>query len=212
MITKQRFNELGKKALGSLLLSAAVLSIANIETIYQEKAHQDRQLDEQQAAQAQERLKARLATKDLGLQPSTPLEHLRVALSQDELDNANPYTALNTLEPIRYVLGKGVSRFRRETLRSPQYKEEAGYDVVSYEITHADHSVSKILAYAETPLADPAARQTVVIVLQSHRGVSKQFLFRDGVLEHQGQVTLAQASSLVNQKLNASVPFFSVSR
>lgn len=198
-----------KKVAISFSLSAAVLSIANVDTIWEERAHRhDYEVVRQVTRQ---KLHAHLKKEGGEAHPESTLERLRFVLTQDELGQRNPYAELASLGPLTELLKKGVRDFSRQAFRSPQYKEEVGYDLVAYEIEHEDGARSRVLAYLESPL-DGGELVPVVVVMRSNGEAARQALYRGGRLVEESDVTLLQAQNLVHQRLSAGIPFMSVSR
>jgi hypothetical protein len=215
----------GKRIAVSIFLSSAVLAIANVDTVWQEQQHRSDYSEMREAARAvlKERLPAvHLESKSSGArsvsEPSMT-EKLSAALAQDELGDQNPFANLSDLDPLNAIFAKGVVNFKRQAYRSPEYQEEAGYDLLEYEIEHRDHSRSTILAYLERPLIDSdrdlakaSKRLPIVLLMQANSGLSKQTLYRANLLTEQVDLTLSQAQALVSHKLNSGIPFISVSR
>lgn len=198
-----------KKVAISFSLSAAVLSIANVDTIWEERAHrQDYEVVRQVTRQ---KLHAHFKQASGEAKPESRLEQLRFVLAQDELGLRNPYAELSSLAPLTELLKKGVRDFTRQAFRSPQYKEEVGYDLVAYEIEHDDGARSRVLAYLEAPLGGGDLVPVVVVMRASGEG-ARQALYRAGKLVEESDVTLLQAQNLVHQRLSAGIPFMSVSR
>lgn len=211
-LAKIRAADVVKRISVSIFLSAAVLSIASVDSLWHERSAPDLIREETQL-----RLSKHLRAATLQAEHSvdrTQIDRLRFTFTQDELGNVSPFGDLNTLVPLTNMLNKGVVSFQRQAYRSPQYKEEAGYDLVQYEVEHTDKSKSYVLAYLERPLGDgnPDALVPIVIVMQAHQGAAKQSFYRGGTLIEQGDLSLAQVQSLMAQKLNSGIPFFSVSR
>lgn len=142
------------------------------------------------------------------------------SLAQDEMKDENPFLSLSSNDPLNKILDKGVLSFRREAFRSPNYREESGYDLLSYEITHPDKTVSTILAYLENPGAangEPQAlggeeRATFVMFMVSAGPQTAQYFFRKNTLIERSDLTPAEARAIVSRRLNTGVPFISVSR
>lgn len=223
----QRLRQLGKKIMVSFCLSAAVLAIANVDTVWQSRLHQSdynparmasrqkfrRRLAEAAPATAAAAAAAKAAPDQHQL---AQVQNLNNSLSRDEIADQNPFANLSTLDPLTAIMNKGIIKFQRQAYRSPAYRDEAGYDLVEYEIEHPDHSKSTIMAYLERPLVDdPSAapeRVPVVMIVRADGDHTQQTLYRDGNLMEQTELSLADAQRLVAQKLNAGVPFFSVAR
>ena len=202
-----------KKGLVSFCVSAGVLSIANIETIWREESHRGDYADVRRESRAQSRaeLRARWTAPKGAASATGPATELRESLSNVEIGEANPFAKLSTLKPLDAVLNKGISSFKRQAYRSPNYKEESGYDLVAYHVTHPDQTSSVILAYLERTLEGPDAVPVVLVVSNGPEHAS-QALFRSGELTESAQVPLSVAQGMVAQRLNAGVPFLSVAR
>lgn len=201
-----------RKVMGALCVSAGVLAIANIETIWQEY-HHDQYQEAQQFPTAQKDRKLVVSPPEVAKLPNfKPLQsELSRSLEQDELGDESPFAHLSTLDPLQHVMRKGVEKFRRDTFRSSGYKQETGYDVVSYEVHHTDGSKSTILAYLESPQA-AENRVPFVIFMVSNGQVASYSFFRSGNLIEQSDLTPTEASTLVSNRLSSAVPFLSVSR
>ncbi|MBX3022259.1 MAG: hypothetical protein KF799_11355 [Bdellovibrionales bacterium] len=208
---KLRLSDIAKRISVSIFLSAAVLSIASVESLWHDRNAPDL-LREETQKNLRVALDAATEKATVATDP-TQAERLRFTFTQDEFGNVSPFGQLNTIAPLTQMMNKGVVGFNRQAYRSPQYKEEVGYDLLQYEIEHKDGSKSYVLAYLERPLeGNPDELVPVVIVMQGHQGAAKQSLFRSGQLVEQGDLSLAQVQSLMTQKLNSGVPFFSVAR
>jgi hypothetical protein len=142
------------------------------------------------------------------------------SLSQDELKEENPFDTLSSSDPLNKILDKGVLSFRREAFRSPHYQEESGYDLLSYEITHPDKSISTIVAYLENPggpgqvraIGEPDERAPFVMFMVSEGLHATQYFFRKGTLIEHSDLKPSEARAIVSRRLNTGVPFISVSR
>ncbi len=195
-----------RKAALSLCLSAGFLGIVNIETIWQEYHHASLQENYQLL-----KAPAHQAHKILSLPQSNPLQaELAHSLEGDELHEENPFARLSSLDPLEQIMQKGILHFHRETYRSPDYHEESGYDIVSYNIEQNDGSKSTILAYLERGVGDVRI-PFVVIMLSSEKGSSYSF-FRSGDLVEQSDLTAAESQALISRRLTGGIPFLSVSR
>lgn len=207
------------KAAASLTMSVAVLAIANVEMIwqgYQAKTEVNENL--QAHGQSQHtRVKLELETKPDHFKPLQSA--LSQSLEQDELKDENPFAHLANLDPLRQLMNKGVTKFHRETFRSPDYQDESGYDLLSYEITHGDGSKSSILAYLEKTdstlwrnVGAPDPRAVYVVFYVAGKEQTVYSFFRSGVLVEQAELSQADAEKQVAQRLSQGVPFLSVSR
>lgn len=211
-----------QRFIGSLCISAAVLAIANVETLWQESHHADGIENPQQAGVDKKHLKKKttLALEDNIPAGFKPLQSaLSRSLEQDELMDENPFAHLSSSDPLQQIMTKGVTKFHREVYRSPDYQGESGYDLVSYEIEHTDQSKSTVLAYLERAnentwhnVGAPDERiPFIIFMVSSGEGVTYSF-FRAGHLTEQSTLTSAQASDIVAQRLSSGIPFLSVSR
>lgn len=197
-----------KQGFVSICVSAGVLAISNIETIWRDEAHRGDYAEVRRDARVH--LTERLAPRPKAAKSLTITE-LTESLANVELGEVNPFARLSTLKPLDAVLAKGVLSFKRQAYRSPNYKEESGYDLVSYQITHPDQTSSVILAYLEPTLEGPDAVPVVLIVLNGPEH-ARQALFRAGELTESQSVPLSVAQGMVARRLNAGVPFLSVAR
>lgn len=207
-----------RKILGSLCLSAGILALANVETIWQEYHHDELQENHQslkafRKAQGLKRVQLALNPEPIGY----PAGHasLSQSLEQDELLEENPFAHLSTLDPLQAIVKKGVVRFERETYRSPNYQQESGYDLLSYVIHQVDGTESTILAYlerAEVGSSTSGERLPFVVFVLTDGNQSKYFFFRSGNLVEQSDLSHAEAQSLVSRRLSSGIPFLSVSR
>jgi hypothetical protein len=206
-----------QKIVGSIFVSAAVLAIANVETIWQ-GYHRD-ELREEAQTLAPKQIVPHIKLK-AAVHGVKPLQsELSQTLEGDELKDANPYAELSTMDPLQQIMRRGVASYRRETYRSPDYQDEGGYDLVSYKIEHSDGSRSSILAYLEHPdghqarnVGAPDQRIPFVIFMVSNGETSRYYFFRSGQLIEQSDLTQDEAQSLVSHRIGQGVPFFAVSR
>lgn len=220
--------EFPRKIVVSILLSAAVLSIANVDMLWQEHLHGSNPDVRREATVRQLRARLTEATKvAAAASPETGrrgtgaskaafgglVARLRDTLAQDEIGDTNPYATLSSLDPLTQVLNRGVADYRRQAFRSPRYKDEVGYDLVHYEIQHPDKTISNILAFLDYPLAEGTEPVPTVLILEGQAGdLVRQTLFRAGTLTDQSGTSQAQAQASVNLRLSSGVPFISVSR
>jgi len=209
-----------KKILGTLAMSAGVLAIANMELIWQNYRASDRpesRINTQSKNPVAQKMNVALETRAQNFKPLQ--SELSRSLEQDELKDENPFAHLSNLEPLRLLMKKGVAKFHRDTYRSPDYQEESGYDLISYEIEHTDGGKSTILAYLEKPSASiwrnvgaPDQRVAYVVFLVAQGEKTFYSAFRAGDLIEQSELSIADAQNLVAKRLSESVPFLSVSR
>jgi hypothetical protein len=210
-MVKTMLNKLIRKFFLSVFLSAAILAITNFEAFWHQP-NVNEIVNEKLSTQRRARTHLESATnKDAKLSAIT--NRLKESLLADELGDANPFTGLGTLEPLKEVLSRGVASFERQAYRSPGHKEEFGYDLLVYEITHSDATHSVIMAYLENELQRTEAARVPVVVIQLPTGGSfKQTSYRAGHLLDQLEATADQAQDLVARHMNSSIPFFSVAR
>lgn len=219
---KHKVWERTRKIVASLCLSAGVLAIANIETIWREYHSQDHpETGDFLTANLRSKKRAKLPLEGARPENFKPLQSaLSQSLEQDELKDENPFAHLSSLDPLQQIMQKGVAKFHRETFRSPDYQDESGYDLVSYEIEHTDGSKSFVLAYLEKPelsawrnIGAPDPRLTfVMFMVAGADGNSSYSFFKSGDLIEQSKLTNAEAETLVGSRISEGVPFLSVSR
>lgn len=196
----------------SVVLSAGVLSIANVDSIWQEQNHADDLADARKIKSQQifrERLK--LAQNPKREAAGSPASEFRASLTSDELGEINPFAALATVEPLGRMIGLGIVNFERETYRSPKYKEETGYDVVHYDIEHRDGAHSSVLAYLEQDFLN-GEKRAVVVFLKATAAGHHYSLYKGGVLVDQSMLPADRAQEMVAQRLSSAIPFMSVAR
>jgi len=224
-----------QKIAGSVSLAAAVLAIASVDSIWLDKRDLSRRESHELVQLAPEIWRPRRPNPEAALAPVTkpktrilaaaekpavkPLQsEISQSFEQDELQDRNPFAHLSSTEPLQNLLRKGVVKFKRETYRSPVYREESGYDIISYEVEHPDHSKSSILAYLEkaegedTGKAGADGRLPFVVFMVS-KGNSTDFSFyRGGSLIEQSELTREEAQAFVSHRLRDGIPFLSVAR
>lgn len=203
----------------SVSLSAGVLATMNMEMLWQEYNPPARnEVGSVAELQGRNSGKAILDSDDGGL--NSALISFQESLVQDELKEQNPFNTLSSSDPLNKVLDKGVLSFRREAFRSPNYQEESGYDLLAYEVTHPDKSISNIVAYLENPgsatqgrgIGAPDERAPFVMFMVAGKGKTAQYFFRNGTLIEHSDLTQGEAQAIVSRRLNTGVPFISVSR
>jgi len=205
----------GRKIFGSVCLSAGVLAIANSETIWQEYHRGDLQESHELINASNNRWRPKAGREGVDMESATykPLQSaLSRSLEQDELHEQNPFAHLSNLDPLQEVMRKGVSRFHRETFRSPTFKEESGYDMISYDVEHIDGSRSSILAYLESPDAQASERIPFVVFMVSAGSGSTYSFYRGNTLVEQSALTSSEAQAFVAHRLSEGIPFLSVAR
>lgn len=212
LMTKPKLARMFNRIVKSLALAAAVLSIANIDSLMM----MDRPTIEvkrlpketRQAWRAHLKLATPTATEPA---PAPEVLRLRDQLSGDELAGENPFSQLKTIEPLTHLLKLGVRSYQRQALRSPEYTDETGYDLLAYDVEHPDRTHSYILAYLEKSEAR-VARTPVVLVMRAEGEHTRQSYFRAGELLQENEMARAQVETLVDQRLKTGIPFFSVAR
>jgi hypothetical protein len=117
------------------------------------------------------------------------------------------------------LFAKGVKSFERTTFRSPNHQEASGYDLLEYQIEHPHGGKSIIMAYLERPVLTATHGvggiddRIPFVMVVTNKGEKTTFAYyRAGELVEQNDIPWNEAQSLVAQRLNASVPFLSVSR
>jgi hypothetical protein len=213
------------KVLSYFCLSMGVLAIANLETLWHNQSQMDLPENEVINSNMKARDKARIRPK-VKLEWASNNPHfkplqssLSQSLEQDELKDQNPFAHLSTMEPLHQIMLKGVTKFKREVYRSPQYQDESGYDMLAYDIEHNDKSRSSLLAYLEKPdesawrnVGAPDQRLIFVVFMVSNGERTTYSFFRGGDLIEQSDLTMAEAQTLIAHRLSTGVPFLSVSR
>ena len=208
MSTLPRLRALLRNTFVSACAAIGLLAIANVDAIHQEP--ESPAYHAASAVPPRPRLNDRLIAPKGALVPGV-LADLRAALGAVELGRSNPFADLRDLKPLEAVLARGAVHFKRQSYRSAHYQEETGYDIVAFDITHSDQTKSTILAYLERTLEGPDVVPVVLLVTNGPER-AKQALFRGGELAESQSVPLSVAQSMVAQRVNAGVPFFSVAR
>ncbi len=198
----------------SLALSAAILSIANVDSLWRESQHSE---DLAQARKEKSRaiLAQRLndSTQNKKSQKSVNLiaQELRQSLMQDEIADLNPFSSLESVDSLASILNSDIKNFDRQTYRSSKYQGEAGYDVVHYDLLHGNGDHSSVISYVEQDLVD-GTLHVIVALLRTEGGRSHYSLFRSGRQIEAREISIEDSQSLVAQRLNSAIPFLSVSR
>ena len=132
------------------------------------------------------------------------------AIQSDVFGDTSIFSELASQEAFTNILKKGIVSFERKTLRSPNYKDEDGYDLVVYEVQHPLSQVSRVLAYEE---GDEDHRSIEVLVLSGQPGESTAELVQfDGkTVASQRQVTWMEAQKLFDQELSQASTLMSAS-
>lgn len=214
-----KFKLFSKHLASSIIISAAILSIANIDTLVHEQGR-DRDFAKAQMQLAKERLRQRLEESSArNSKPRGQTNILRESLAQDEFGEILPFASLSTLDPLAKVFEKGVKSFERTVFRGPDYQGESGYDLVQYEIEHFNGSKSSVLAYLDRPaltlsrnVGDPDVRVPVVVIMEARGEIAAYSLYRSGNLVEQSKIPSEDMSDLVARRISSSIPYLSVSR
>ncbi len=212
-----------RKGAVTISVSAGCLAIANVETIWQ--VHQSQDHQEQNRFLASRSSGGKKSPVKLAIPANEkvaykPLQSaLSRSLEEDELHDENPFAHLSTLEPLQKIMQKGVAHFHRETFRSPDYHEESGYDLLSYEIEHTDGSKSGVMAYLEKPEAGtstaigaPDTRMVFVVFMVANGASSNLSFYRSGELIQQSELSTSEVQTFIAHRLSEGIPFLSVSR
>jgi hypothetical protein len=130
------------------------------------------------------------------------------SLKMDELNNRQVFNELSAVEPLVRVVTRGILSYERKTFRTPEYRKEAGYDLVTYEIYHPLGGVSKIMAYLDKPISDDeTSRIARVVVLTGQDGQTQGDLvqFEGKDLKSQASIPWLEGKNLFDREmLNAS--------
>lgn len=206
-----------KRAAATLCLFTGMLAMTNESLLRTNSNTKEAKLE--QNRQAKERLLEKLKTPVATTKSQGQAKALRESLAQDEFTEGNPFASLADIEPINAVFAKGVKNFERTTYRSPDHQSESGYDLLQYEVEHPHGGKSIIVAYLERPLLTASRNVGTLderipfVVVMSHEGEQAVYsYYRSGNLIEQNKISWTEAQSLVAQRVNASVPFLSVSR
>lgn len=197
--------EVTRKSFVSLLMAAGVLAIANVDSVLPGHGPTFYEVKEAPKYKAKASPPGQQNLKNLKVQFGLGLDRLRNSFAEDEFNDEKPFVALIDAEALNLLGQKGVKHFVRQAYRSPQYKNEFGYDRLHYAIEHEDGSHSLVLAYLE-------GSSPVVSVFVGEGSQSRNFLFRSGQLVDRSNLPVNQAQLVVNQKIEDSVPFLSLSR
>lgn len=150
-----------------------------------------------------------------------PIAQLKAQLSSDDLADLNPFANLSSEVPLDSLLKRGVVSFERKALRSGAYRDEAGYDILHYEVGHPGGAKSQILAYVDRSMeglspsdSEPQVQKEtlVLMVFQPTETGMELAVFRDGGLIETSPISLSEAESLLAQRLSNGIPFLSVAR
>jgi hypothetical protein len=148
------------------------------------------------------------------------VQHLRKNIVIDQFLNSMRTDAfgdraifgtLSTFEPVMNIMKKGIVSFDRKTLRTPQYREEQGYDLLVYQIHHPLSMESKIMAYIERRAGElPIFR---IVFLTGRPGVTNGELvqFENGALVSHREVAWADAQTLFDHQLSDASTLMSAS-
>jgi len=211
---KHKIWETIQKGLVGICLFAGTLAIVNMETIWQEYHRDEHTEINRFLIRRDQKIPSSFSsaqrTKEKEDGTFKPLQSgLSQSLEDDELLDENPFAHLSTLDPLQKLTQKGVAKFHRETFRSPDYREESGYDLLSYAVEHTDGSKSTIMAYTEK---FDGKRAVYVVFLIGNADGSSYSYFRNGELLEQSDLTPGEANKLIAQRISQGIPFLSVSQ
>lgn len=180
----------------------AMLAITNVDSVFNEQAI----LSKVKYAKTQKQNYANSADR-AAVNPSyeSAIVKLKESLGLDELKGVSLFEDQSVLEPIAHLLEKGVSNFARQAFRSPTYKGEFGYDLLHYEIKHPDGCTSSLLAYLEQDVP-------TLLFIVGEQNKNELFYFRESKLIERSWISATEARSLIESKIQESLPFLSVSR
>lgn len=137
-------------------------------------------------------------------------KELKARMADDDLLGKNPFSHLSVPEALEKAIAHATA-FERQTLRSRSYRDEAGYDLLHYEVLRRDGSLAQILAYvSEAAPGDP--EKVIVMILSPSKDMSEYSLFQDGTLSELKNVASETGVGLFTDRLASGVPFLSVSR
>lgn len=196
---KTRVQSLLRRVLVSLVMFAGLLAIANMESPIHEE---DVSIE---SARKSPWLNNRASGQAIGSLEGKGAESLRRALAQDEIYSQNPFETLTTADTLQKILDRGVVHFERETMRSNDYQDEHGYDLVHYQIEHPDSGLSHILAFGQP-------NQLSVLLLTPAGEKVEYALFEDGTLNELFLIPNEEGDAKLAQRLSTSIPFLSVTQ
>jgi hypothetical protein len=117
---------------------------------------------------------------------------------------------------------KEITSVERTTLRSSSYRDEAGYDLIHYEIHHRNGSTSQIVAQIDynqpinkDSFDKPGLVTESIVVLVLNPVADEQYQmtqFKDGLPVEGLNVPRSRGEARVAQRLDQAIPFLSVSR
>lgn len=142
-----------------------------------------------------------------------PAKALLERIEADEFDRGNPFAIIDQPYPLALILSRKIESYQRDAYRSSHFQGQMGYDVIKYEITHPDKSVSFILAYKER-----TASEQVAIGVKDSRPIFSLFLvatdngeyFMSSTEENKPsenrQLSKTEALARVSSRLESSTP------
>lgn len=136
------------------------------------------------------------------LRQNTVVDQWLNAMKTDAFGDTLIFSQLSTFEPVMNIVKKGIVSFDRKTLRTPNYRDEQGYDLLVYEIHHPLSLESKVMAYHEKK-ADGSTALKIVFLTGRPGTVSGELVqFENGELLSHQDVAWSEAQQLFDRQLN----------
>lgn len=139
--------------------------------------------------------------------PFTPATGMSADLNKlwllDELLGGHPVQNVATREPFDMILREGIRHFERSTYRSPEYRDEFGYDMVFYDIVQNNGAKAYMMMFADDG-------EPTIAMLLPQQNQFEHIVFRSGQVKTHQVVDGVEALKSMREKMKVSVPFFSI--
>lgn len=133
------------------------------------------------------------------------------SMRTDALGDQLIFAGLSTFEPIKDILKKGIVSYERKTLRTQNYQDEQGYDLLVYEIHHPLSVESKVMAYYERKSGQLPVLKIVFLTGRPGAPDVDLVQFENGQLSDHREIAWTEGQTLFDRQLTDASTLMSAS-
>jgi len=133
------------------------------------------------------------------------------AMRTDALGDQLIFSQLSTFEPVTNILKKGIVSYERKTLRTQNYRDEQGYDLLVYEIHHPLSVESRVMAYYEKRAGELPVLKIVFLTGRPGAADVELVQFENGNLSGHKEVAWSEGQTLFDRQLTDASTLMSAS-
>lgn len=133
------------------------------------------------------------------------------AMRTDAFGDQLIFSQLSTFEPVTNIMKKGIVSFDRKTLRTQNYRDEEGYDLLVYEIHHPLSVESRVMAYYEKRTGELPILKIVFLTGRPAASNVELVQFENGSLSGHREVAWSEGQTLFDRQLTDASTLMSAS-